>query len=268
MNVYVRLETLRQIVMADKAKVFAFYSYKGGTGRTTASANVSALLSRKGYRVLCIDLDLEGPGIGIVFNLAEETPFPLQSYLEGNHELTPADFLEYGEPGQLTDPSGCLWVLPASTRLAGVDTSKGGRLLGQLRKLIALAEKEFGIDVVIIDSPSGFGDLSALSMYVSNCVVALFRYSRQHVLGTARVSDFVKKYKLEFIAAASCVPQKPSVEKAKYDKMLKRFYRTPIIEIEEDDSLKWQERIVVGSSDNCTALAGYNQLAEAVIAKL
>lgn len=255
--------------MADKARVFAFYSYKGGTGRTTASANVSALLSRKGHRVLCIDLDLEGPGIGIVFNLVEESPFPLQNYLEGNHELTPGDFLQYPATPQPANPSGGLWVLPASTRLAGaVDTSKGGRLLGQLRKLIALAEKELGIDVVIIDSPSGFGDLSALSMYVSNCVVALFRYSRQHVLGTARVSDFVKKYKLEFIAAASCVPQKRSDEKAKYDKMLKRFYKTAIIEIDEDDSLKWQERIVVGSADNCAALAGYNQLADAVIAKL
>jgi len=255
--------------MADKAKVFAFYSYKGGTGRTTASANVSVLLSTRGHRVLCIDLDLEGPGIGIVFNLVEETPFPLQSYLEGNYELTSGDFIQHSLSQEAANTSGGVWVLPASTRLAGaVDTSKGGRLLGQLRKLIALAEREFGIDVVVIDSPSGFGDLSALSMYVSNCVVALFRYSRQHVLGTARVSDFVKKYKLEFIAAASCVPQTRSEEKAKYDRMLKRFYKTPIIEIEEDDSLKWQERIVVESSDNCAALAGYNRLADAVIAKL
>lgn len=255
--------------MADKAKVFAFYSYKGGTGRTTASANVSALLSMKGHRVLCIDLDLEGPGIGIVFNLVEEGPFPLQTYLEGNHELASGDFIQYNGLQASSKAAGGLWVLPASTRLAGmVDTSKGGRLLGQLRKLIALAEKEFGIDVVIIDSPSGFGDLSALSMYVSNCVVALFRYSRQHVLGTARVSDFVKKYKLEFIAAASCVPQKQSPEKAKYDKMLKRFYKTPIIEIAEDDSLKWQERIVVASQDDCAALAGYTRLSDEVISML
>lgn len=258
--------------MADsnKATVFAFYSYKGGTGRTTASANVAALLATKGHRVLCLDLDLEGPGIGIVFDITENKPFPLQNYFAGAHELSIEDFIPY-DAGSTVKPrdsqNGGLWVVPASPRHAGaVDTTRGGRLLGQLRKLIDLAESALGVNVVIIDTPSGFGDLSALSMYVSNCVVALFRYSRQHVLGTARVSDFVKKYKLEFIAAASCVPLQDSPEKAIYTKMLKRFYPKTPIEIAEDDGLKWRERVIVGlTEENSSALSGYHQLAEELI---
>ncbi|MBL8517922.1 MAG: tetratricopeptide repeat protein [Betaproteobacteria bacterium] len=49
-----------------QGEVITFYSYKGGTGRTMALANVACLLSRasKGQdRILVIDWDLEAPGL-------------------------------------------------------------------------------------------------------------------------------------------------------------------------------------------------------------
>ena len=44
-------------------QVITFYSYKGGVGRTMALANVGVILSRWGARVLCVDWDLEAPGL-------------------------------------------------------------------------------------------------------------------------------------------------------------------------------------------------------------
>lgn len=43
--------------------VISFYSYKGGVGRTFALANVATLLSFWEYKVLCVDWDLEAPGL-------------------------------------------------------------------------------------------------------------------------------------------------------------------------------------------------------------
>lgn len=43
--------------------VTTFYSYKGGVGRTFLLANVGWLLARWGRRVLCLDWDLEAPGL-------------------------------------------------------------------------------------------------------------------------------------------------------------------------------------------------------------
>ena len=43
--------------------MITFYSYKGGTGRSMALANVACYLARK-YRVLAIDWDLDAPGLG------------------------------------------------------------------------------------------------------------------------------------------------------------------------------------------------------------
>src|SRR5919206_1158947 len=48
-------------------EVITFYSYKGGTGRSMALANVACLLAKRsggtGRRVLMIDWDLEAPGL-------------------------------------------------------------------------------------------------------------------------------------------------------------------------------------------------------------
>jgi MinD-like ATPase involved in chromosome partitioning or flagellar assembly len=43
--------------------ILTFYSYKGGTGRTLALANIAALLASRGKRVLAVDFDLEAPGL-------------------------------------------------------------------------------------------------------------------------------------------------------------------------------------------------------------
>jgi hypothetical protein len=44
-------------------RVITFYSYKGGTGRSMALANVAWVLASAGKRVLTIDWDLEAPGL-------------------------------------------------------------------------------------------------------------------------------------------------------------------------------------------------------------
>jgi hypothetical protein len=44
-------------------RVITFYSYKGGTGRSMALANVAWILASNGYRVLAVDWDLEAPGL-------------------------------------------------------------------------------------------------------------------------------------------------------------------------------------------------------------
>ena len=49
-------------------RVVTFYSYKGGTGRTMALANVAWILAANGHRVLVADWDLESPGLHRFYN--------------------------------------------------------------------------------------------------------------------------------------------------------------------------------------------------------
>src|SRR5687767_9627324 len=43
--------------------IVTFYSYKGGVGRSFCLANVAVQLARWGNRVLCVDFDLDAPGL-------------------------------------------------------------------------------------------------------------------------------------------------------------------------------------------------------------
>ena len=60
------------------ARVVTFYSFKGGTGRSMAVANVAWILASRGQRVLVIDWDLEAPGLHRYFR-----PFLVDRDLEG-----------------------------------------------------------------------------------------------------------------------------------------------------------------------------------------
>ena len=44
-------------------KCIAFHSYKGGTGKSTISFNLSALMVKRGLNVLLLDLDVYAPSL-------------------------------------------------------------------------------------------------------------------------------------------------------------------------------------------------------------
>lgn len=52
------------------SRIATFYSYKGGVGRTFLLANVAVLLAKWGKKVLCVDWDLEAPGLLHYFSTA------------------------------------------------------------------------------------------------------------------------------------------------------------------------------------------------------
>ena len=52
----------------SQGQIITFYSYKGGTGRTMALANVAWILASNGKRVLSVDWDLESPGLHKFFH--------------------------------------------------------------------------------------------------------------------------------------------------------------------------------------------------------
>jgi tetratricopeptide (TPR) repeat protein/MinD-like ATPase involved in chromosome partitioning or flagellar assembly len=58
----------------NQGLIITFYSYKGGVGRSFALANIASTLALWGYRVLCIDWDLEAPGLNHYFQPWNQTP--------------------------------------------------------------------------------------------------------------------------------------------------------------------------------------------------
>lgn len=66
-------------------KCIAFHSYKGGTGKTTIGANFAASLTKKGYKVSLIDLDVYAPSLQSYFDM--EPKKSINDYLFSNAEV-------------------------------------------------------------------------------------------------------------------------------------------------------------------------------------
>ena len=97
-------------------RTITFYSYKGGTGRTLALANVARQLARFGQKVVAVDFDLEAPGLHYKFAVGSppEPPEIERGVVDYIHEFITTDQVPKS-------------VRPYST-LIGEETEQGGRV--------------------------------------------------------------------------------------------------------------------------------------------
>ena len=95
---------------SSQGQIITFYSYKGGTGRTMALANVAWILASNGNRVLSVDWDLESPGLHKFFHpfLDESTVSATPGVIEIINDYASAAV----DPGPR--PTTGIWNLRAS----------------------------------------------------------------------------------------------------------------------------------------------------------
>lgn len=160
-----------------------FGSLKGGVGRSTALAVLAADLAAHGKRVLCIDLDLEAPGIGSM--LLREAPeddrrpkFGAIDYLVENGLGGVLDDELYDHIGLSHFGGGAIDVLPAVGRVTDANpTNMIGKLsralteevTGSSRKSVSTKIRDMvdrfasraEYDAILIDSRAGLAETTA-----------------------------------------------------------------------------------------------------------
>src|SRR2546428_4043966 len=132
----------------------AVHSFKGGTGKSTITSNVAVSLAIRGWRVGVMDMDLEGPGLHVIFNI---DPTDVQATL--NDVL-----MGSANPGQavirLNDKLGLktgeLYFMPASTNVtAMLRTLRTGFEIVSFMKALESLQKLFDLDYLFIDTHPG-----------------------------------------------------------------------------------------------------------------
>lgn len=173
------------------AWVITFNSFKGGSGRSTTCINIAAELARRGKRVLVVDLDIDGPGLGTLFKLndSDVEAHGIVSYLSSsNSEDIKRHILTVGSEGEdfAIDFMGAPLNADASTfEMAGTD------LPDRMAALKETIDNKY--DYVLIDAASGISDTSALAFAISDSICLCFRWSRQHFRGTMMTLSIVCK---------------------------------------------------------------------------
>jgi MinD-like ATPase involved in chromosome partitioning or flagellar assembly len=209
---------------SGEGQIVTFYSYKGGTGRTMALANIAWILASNGQRVLAIDWDLESPGLHKFFHpfldgaTITDTPGVIdiiRNYQRAAIESKPrADdwHLEYAqilqhavsldwdhfeEPGTLDFLSAGQQNRVYSANVSGMDWDDfydrlgGGQFFDALR-----ADMKRNYDYVLIDSRTGISDIADVcTVQFPDVLVDCFTLNDQSIDGAAAVAkDIDKRY--------------------------------------------------------------------------
>ncbi|KDN17386.1 CATRA system-associated protein [Amycolatopsis rifamycinica] len=175
--------------------VFTFYSYKGGVGRSFTLANVAVLLARWGHRVLCLDWDLEAPGLGDYFRPQLPEP-PRGGVIDFVDDFRHGRFAPETHVQRLLTDTGVLDFVAAGgeepgyvTRVQQIDwdglyDDGFGEYLEKCREQWVAR-----YDFVLIDSRTGISDIGGIcTAHLPDHLVLLFTANRQSILGAVEAA--------------------------------------------------------------------------------
>ena len=203
-------------------RVITFYSYKGGTGRSMALANMAWLLAMAGRKVLAIDWDLEAPGLHRYFHpflsdpdltssdgvidfvnrfVEEASSKDLSAELPADWYVPYANIVHYANTLDYAFPSGGLLdFIPAgrqgdtyADRVNSFNWKQfyeklgGWSVLEDMRRQL-VAEYEF----VLIDSRTGVSDTSGIcTVQLPDQVAICFTLNYQSVDGASAAAGSI-----------------------------------------------------------------------------
>ena len=161
----------------------AVHSYKGGTGKSTITANVAVALALKGRRVGVVDMDLEGPGLHVFFDIdPSELRFTINDVLAGV-AAPEAATVRLGE--KLDLGVGEIYYSPASVKVSEIlRTLKTGFEVDMFHNAIKRLQERFGLHYLLIDTHPGIEHDTLLALGVCDHQLLVSRIDQQDIFGT------------------------------------------------------------------------------------
>ena len=142
-------------------KVISIANQKGGVGKTTTAVNVSAILAKKGKRVLLIDTDPQGnatSGVGIEKNFE----YSVYDVIIGDTKM---------EDAIIKTQIKNLKICPSNINLAGAEVELVSMISREYRLKEKVEECKDEFDYIIIDCPPSLGLVTLNSFTSSNSVL-------------------------------------------------------------------------------------------------
>ena len=173
--------------------IISVHSFRGGTGKSNTTANISALLAMDGARVGVVDTDIQSPGIHVLFNLDEsEMVHSLNDYLWGKCAIEEAAHDVTGQLGG--EIKGRIFLIPSSIKAGEIARIlREGYDVGLLNDGFRDIVEKLKLDYLLIDTHPGLNEETLLSIAISNALVIILRPDSQDYQGTAVTVDVARK---------------------------------------------------------------------------
>lgn len=166
-----------------RAQIIALHSFRGGAGKSNATANLAALLALAGCRVGLIDTDMQSPGIHVLFERAGYSiDLTFNDYLwdeasirEIALNVTPAPII----------PLGRIYLIPASRQAGKIARVLREGVNGDMLALgIDHIVNELSLDILFLDTHPGLNKETLLAISLSQVLLLVMRPDQQDYEGT------------------------------------------------------------------------------------
>ena len=167
-----------------------------------------------GKRVAVIDLDLEGPGLHVIFGISDvEIKVTINDVLQSAIPIRDA-VLDLTP--RLGIDSGCLLFCPAGHRLEEilkmVDT---GFNLSRFKAVLYNLATEYQLDYLLIDSHPGIEKDTIVSMAVCDVVVLLSRVDHQDMFGSGVMNEVATQLRKPVVLILNMIPSSVGEKESK-----------------------------------------------------
>jgi MinD-like ATPase involved in chromosome partitioning or flagellar assembly len=173
-------------------KIITIHSFRGGTGKSNLTANLSLWAASKGRHVGVMDTDIQSPGLHVLFGLGDKRfRYTLNDYLRKKCTIEKAT-IDHTKPMKLR--SGSLHVIPASLNADDISTLiREGYEVADLRQGFKRIMEAKKLDYLFIDTHPGLDQETLLSMATTDLLFVIMRLDQQDFLGTAITLALSKK---------------------------------------------------------------------------
>lgn len=175
------------------SKIISIHSFRGGTGKSNTTANVSVLLASQGLNVGVIDTDIQSPGIHVLFGLEEDDmKHSLNDYLWGKCNIEDAAHDVTASLGG--NISGRVSLIPSSIKAGEIArVLREGYDVGLLNDGFHELIEALDLDVLMIDTHPGLNEETLLSIAISDALAIIMRPDQQDYQGTGVTVEVARK---------------------------------------------------------------------------